>query len=184
MPLWRVRWSAPENSTDFSEADSGVHRTLHVGGQLRRKLTRNPGIAERSRAADCPGDSSELSPEDQVRLARIKPINPAAYQLYLKGRFFWEKRTEADLKKAIAYFRQAMSLDPAYGLAYAGIAHAYIPMLNKGFVSRQEGAQPLKLAALKAQELDDSLPETHTALAGAALDARDWAGVAATAESH
>ena len=117
-----------------------------------------------------------LSPRERMQIEHSRPVDPDVYQLYVRGRFFWEKRTEADLRKAIDYFRRAIDLDPTYAPAWAGIAHAYAPLLVQGFASQEEGAKPLRAAAVRAQELDDSLPEAHLALAAAATQVWDWPG--------
>jgi len=102
-------------------------------------------------------------------LASRPTENPEAHQLYLKGRFFWNKRTTENLRKAIDYFQQAIEKDPAYALAYAGLgdAHAILPIY--AFTAPNEDVPTALAAALKAVELDDSLAEAHTSLANALL---------------
>src|SRR2546429_3495155 len=85
-------------------------------------------------------------------------------ELYLKGRFFWNKRTGADLRKAIEYFNQAVAKDPNYALAYVGLADSYLLLPNYGSTSSQEALPPARTAAKKALELDDSLAEAHASL--------------------
>src|SRR6266568_1706670 len=87
-----------------------------------------------------------------------------ANELYLKGRFFWNKRTGVDLRKAIEYFNQAVSKDPNYALAYAGLADSYLLLPNYGSTSSKEALPPARAAAKKALELDDSLAEAHASL--------------------
>src|SRR5947207_4345022 len=91
--------------------------------------------------------------------------NTEAHQLYLKGRFFWNKRTGNDLKKSIDYFQQASAIDPNYALAYAGVADAYA--LLPGYSGGNPGdCYPKAIAAAKkALELDDTLAEARTSLA-------------------
>lgn len=98
--------------------------------------------------------------------------NPEAYQAYIKGRHFWNKRTEAGVNKALEYFRQAISLDEGYALAYSGLADSYLMMAVYGYGSHHhdEAIALAKSAALKALELDESLAEAHTSL-GACLTA-------------
>jgi TolB-like protein/Flp pilus assembly protein TadD len=106
-----------------------------------------------------------LTPLDRARLARIRPSNPDAYRSYSKGRFFWNKRTEQDLKKAITFFQQAVDADPGYALAYDGLADSWIPLGWYGFMPPSETFPHAKMAVMKALSLDDSLAEAHTSLA-------------------
>ncbi len=117
--------------------------------------------------------ASNLTGEERRRLAKRYTENIAAYELYLEGRYFWEKRTEEDLKRAIGYFKQAISVDPNYALAYAGIAHCYGPLAFNGHLAPDLAAPQMKAAAMKAIELDDTLAEAHTALA-AYLAFHEW----------
>jgi len=117
----------------------------------------------------------KLTPQEQARLVSARSIDPEAYQLYLKGRFYWNKRTEAGLKKGIEYFHQAIDLDPNYALAYAGIADCY-SLLGWdlfGALPPREALPIAKAAAKKALETDDSLAEAHNSLAWTKL-AFDW----------
>ena len=102
-------------------------------------------------------------------LASRPTENPEAHQLYLKGRFFWNKRTTENIRKAIDYFQQAIAKDPAYALAYAGLgdAHAILPIY--AFTAPNEDVPAALAAARKAVALDDSLAEAHTSLANALL---------------
>ncbi len=116
----------------------------------------------------------KLTPADQQKLANRQTTSPEAYQLYLEGRYRWNKRTGEDLKKSIDYFQQATAKDPNYALAYAGLADTYnviglyINRPAEEFVSLAEAA------AKKAVELDDSLAEGHTALATVKANKWDW----------
>jgi serine/threonine protein kinase/tetratricopeptide (TPR) repeat protein len=115
----------------------------------------------------------KLSGEQQTRVTKHYTDNPEAYQLYLRGRFYWNKRTGEALKKSIEYFNQAVEKDPSYALAYAGLADAYglLPSYSAG--SPEESFPKAKAAAKKAIELDDSLAEAHTSLANA-IFIYDW----------
>lgn len=106
-----------------------------------------------------------LTPQAQARLARARSIESAAYQAYLKGRYFWNKRTQQGLMKAIEYFQLAIDKDPANALAYAGLADSYNMLGNWGALPTQEVYKRAKAAATKALELDESLGEVHSALA-------------------
>ena len=93
--------------------------------------------------------------------------NSEAYELYLKGRFFWNKRTGNDLKKSIDYFNQAIAKDPGYALAYAGLADAYALLSVYAVAPPRDAFPKAKAAAQKALELDNRLAEAHTSLAEA-----------------
>ncbi len=124
----------------------------------------------------------KLTPQEQTRLASARPVNPEAYELYLKGYYLmgqprgtWWRGN--DLKKAISYYQQAIEKDPSYPLAYVGLANAYIGLASNGWVSPTEAYAKVRAAALKALELDVSLADAHCALGGV-LDEydRDWLG--------
>jgi TolB-like protein/Tfp pilus assembly protein PilF len=108
---------------------------------------------------------ARLAPEEQTRLARARPAKPDAYEAYLKGRFFWNKRTEADLNRAIEYFKQALALDPTYPSAHAGLADSYEVLGILGLFPPSDVFPKAKAAAETALELDETLAETHTTLA-------------------
>ena len=118
-----------------------------------------------------------LTGEDEKRLAKRATGNPEAYQAYLKGYHHARKVTLADLEKGMTYFRQALALDPNYAPAYAGIAYTYINWLADWHMPAREAFRQGKEAALKAVELDPSLPDGHTYLGMARLlSDYDWAG--------
>jgi TolB-like protein/Flp pilus assembly protein TadD len=108
---------------------------------------------------------AKLTGPEQHAIAARPTENTEAHQLYLKGRFFWNKRTGNDLKKSIEYFNQAIAADPSYALAYAGVADAYVFL--PGYTAGSPGdCYPKAItAAKKALELDDTLAEAHTTLA-------------------
>ncbi|HEY2919514.1 MAG TPA: tetratricopeptide repeat protein [Candidatus Binatia bacterium] len=113
---------------------------------------------------------AKLSGADEQRLAKNYTENAEAYQLYLKGRYHWNRRTRKDQDKAVEYFNQAIAVDPNYALAYAGLADAY-PFTTLG--TWPEKNAKAREAALKAVSLDDNLAEAHTAVAQA-LAWYDW----------
>jgi serine/threonine protein kinase/tetratricopeptide (TPR) repeat protein len=115
----------------------------------------------------------KLSGNEEKRLAKRFTQDTKAYQLYLKGRYYWAKRTPDTLKKALEYFRRAIEEDEDYALAHAGLADCYIVLGLPGVVPPSEGLPQAKDAARKAVALDDSLAEAHTALANA-LALHDW----------
>jgi TolB-like protein/DNA-binding winged helix-turn-helix (wHTH) protein/Tfp pilus assembly protein PilF len=117
-----------------------------------------------------------LTPLDLARLTRVRPTNPDAYEAYSRGRFYWNKRTAQDLQKAIAFFEQAVEIDPDYALAYDGLADSWLPLGWYGFLAPSATFPHARLAVAKALSLDDSLAEAHTTLAFIHLYSdRDWA---------
>jgi TolB-like protein/Tfp pilus assembly protein PilF len=101
----------------------------------------------------------------EERAIAIRPTqNPKAYQLYLKGRFFWNKRTTADLKKSIDYFNQAIEEDPNYSLAYAGLADAWSVLPVFGGGAPKDCGPRAETAAMRAIQLDETLAEPHASL--------------------
>ena len=106
----------------------------------------------------------KLTVREKKRLAKRPTANREAYQLYLKGRFFWNKRTEENIRKGIEYFRQAIELDPTYALAYAGLAESYMPLAWWGYLPPSEAYPKVKAWTLKGLELDDQLAEAHSPL--------------------
>ena len=118
-----------------------------------------------------------LTGDDEKRMAKNYTANPDAYQDYLKGRFWWNKRSEEGLNRGIEYFQQAIAKDPTYALAYAGLADCYRGLGYYGFVRPKETYPKAKEAALKALQIDYTLAEAHTSLSGIMTDYDwDWAG--------
>ena len=108
-------------------------------------------------------------------LRRARAVIPEAYLAYLKGRFFWNKRTEEGLRKAIEYFDEAIAKDPTYAPAHAGVADSYALLGSNGYdaMPPREAMPRAKTAALEALALDNGLAEAHTSLAYV-LMAYDW----------
>ncbi|MEK6405885.1 MAG: tetratricopeptide repeat protein [Acidobacteriota bacterium] len=115
----------------------------------------------------------KLSSAEQSRVGNLHTSNAEAYELYLKGRFYWNKRTGEALKKSVDYFNQAIEKDPSYALAYVGLADAYVVIPFYSVGSPQDSFPRAKAAARRALEIDDTLAEAHTALAAALMD-YDW----------
>jgi len=136
--------------TDIFAAESEISKT--IADTLQAKLT-----------------GSELK-----AMVKVPTTNSEAYELYLKGRFFWNKRTGADLRKAIGYFDQAVSKDPNYALAYAGLADSYLLLPAFNAASPQDSIPQAKAAAKHALEIDDTLAEAH-ASSGRILSGYDFA---------
>jgi TolB-like protein/DNA-binding winged helix-turn-helix (wHTH) protein/Tfp pilus assembly protein PilF len=106
-----------------------------------------------------------LTSREQQRLAQFRPVNSQAYQAYLKGRFFWNKRSAEKVRKAIEYFEQAISADPAYAAAHAGLADCYTALGHYGAAPPAAAYPRARAAALRALEIDEQLAEAHAALA-------------------
>ena len=106
-----------------------------------------------------------LTGEDEKRMAKSYTANPEAYQDYLKGRYWWNKRKEDGFNKGREYFQQAIEKDPTYALAYSGLADSYSLLAEYGYVAPRESYPRAKEAALKALEIDDTLAEGHASLA-------------------
>jgi len=104
---------------------------------------------------------ARLTGSEKNSIAKTPTVNPEAYELYLRGKFFAEKRTGADLRKSIGYYDQAITKDPGYALAYVGLADSHLLLSAYGAVSPKESYTPAKAALKKALELDDSLAQAH-----------------------
>jgi TolB-like protein/Flp pilus assembly protein TadD len=107
---------------------------------------------------------AKITGSEKASIAKTPTVNPEAYELYLKGRFFWNKRTGDDLRKSIEYLKQAITKDPGYALAYAALADSYGLLRFYGGASPAESIVPAAAAAEKAIELDDSLAEPHASV--------------------
>lgn len=126
----------------------------------------------------------QLTPQEQALLTKDRSVDPEALELYLKGRYFWNKRTQESTEKAIALFRQAIAKDPSYPSPYSGLADCYILLgisFDVGSYSPGQAIPPAKDAAEKAIQLDDTLAEGHNSLAYAKL-LYDWDWTGAEAE--
>jgi len=125
----------------------------------------------------------KLSGAEQTKVTKSYTKDPEAYQLYLQGRFNWNKRTEAGTRKALELFQKAVDKDPRFALAYVGISDAYlllgIPDAMSGVLPPKESVPKARAAADKALEIDDSLAEGYASRAHARWKARDWAGAEA-----
>jgi serine/threonine-protein kinase len=102
---------------------------------------------------------------ERAKLLSRQTENPEAHNLYLKGRYFWNKRTEEGIRKSIEYFQEAVEIDPDFALAYCGLADAYVTMGIYRYQPLDEISQKAKQAVTTALELDDSLGVAHASLA-------------------
>ena len=140
-------------------------------GELRDTL------ALQNKVARAIADEIKISvnPQEQAALKNVKVVNPQAYESYLKGRYFWNKRTADGLKVALAYFNQAIEEDPKYAEAYSGLADTYALLGDWQYavMTAKEALPKAKAAAVQALELDNTLGEAHNSLAFV-LDGFDW----------
>jgi len=161
----RITAQLIEASTDkhlWSQSYEGELRdTLALQNQVAR------AIADQIRI--------NLNPQEQAALKTVKVVNPQAYESYLKGRYFWNKRTADGLKVALAYFTEAIEEDPKYAQPYSGLADTYALLGDWQYavMTPKEAFPKAKAAAIKALELDSALGEAHNSLAFC-LDAFDW----------
>jgi len=116
-----------------------------------------------------------LNPQEQAALKKVRVVDPEAFEAYLKGRYFWNKRTAESLKLALGYFNQAVAKDPTYAQAYSGLADTYALLGDWQYsvMTPREALPKAKAAAIKALDLDSGLGEAHTSL-GFCLDGYDW----------
>jgi TolB-like protein/DNA-binding winged helix-turn-helix (wHTH) protein/Flp pilus assembly protein TadD len=149
--------------------DGDVRDTLALQSRVAR------AIAEEIRVT--------VQPKEQAALKNVKSVNPNAYEAYLKGRYFWNKRTVDGLNRAKEYFDEAVAKAPDYAQAYSGLADAYALLgdWQYGVMASREALPAAKAAATKALELDDTLGEAHTSL-GFVLSGFDWNWAAAETE--
>ena len=151
------------------------------GEQYERKLADLLGIQREMATEITQKLQLKLSGEDKRGLNKRYTDNNEAYQLYLKGRYHFAKRTRDDILRGIGYFKQAISLDPNYALAHAAIADSYNAMPPYAYLSPKEANPQAKAAATRALEIDPTLAEAHTALANS-LAVYDWNWVEAERE--
>ena len=140
-------------------------------GELRDTLA----LQNRVAAAIADQIRINLTPREQAALKNLKAVKPDAYESYLKGRYFWNKRTADGLKAALAYFNQAIEEDPKYAQAYSGLADTYALLGDWQYavMTPKEALPKAKDAAVKALELDGAQGEAHNSLAFV-LDGFDW----------
>jgi len=151
-------------------------RTNHNlwGDQYDRKLSDALAVQQEITSAISAKLREHLSGETQKAVGKGGTKDPEAYQLYLKGTYYWEKRTPESLEKSKDYFNQAIDKDPSYALAYVGLANYYSVVPDYSPISNSEILPKERSAAQKAVAIDDSLAESHTSLASAYWDSWDW----------
>jgi serine/threonine protein kinase len=136
------------------------------GGQYKRKDAEAFALQEDLSKQIFDELRLRLTPKEKQRLAKRHTENPDAYQLYLKGRYFWNKWTYDGVRKGMSYFQEAIRADPNYALAYAGLAESYVSLgdFGIGVLPPREANAAAESAALKAIALDDTAAEGHAAL--------------------
>jgi len=117
-----------------------------------------------------------ITGEEHARLSSARTVDPEAYEAYLKGRYYWNKRTADSVPKAAHYFEQAISKDPGYSSAYSGLADCNSGLAWHGFISPAEVLPKAYAAAQKAVEIDPQSAEAHASLALVLNHKWDWAG--------
>jgi TolB-like protein/Tfp pilus assembly protein PilF len=137
------------------------------GERYERKLSDANAVQQEIAKAVSVRLRPKMTGDERAQMAKTGTSNPEAYQLYLKGRFYWNKRTVADIKRSIEYFQQAIEGDPTFALAYAALADSYsiLPLYDKT-APEAEDYQKARAAANKALEIDDNLAEAHVVLGG------------------
>jgi serine/threonine protein kinase/tetratricopeptide (TPR) repeat protein len=154
-----------DNLTISAELVDAEHDRQMWGKQYQRKLTDLNSLQPDITRDITDNLKLHLSGAEKSRLAQRGTENSQAYQLYLRGRYYWNKRTPEGGAKAIEYFQQAIDLDPDYALAYSGLSDAYsITFFNDLTLSQSESAAKSRAPALKAIELDPSLAEAHASM--------------------
>ena len=148
------------------------------GGQYSRKMADVFALQEDLSTEISDKLRLRLTGEEKQRLTKRYTENAEAYQLFLRGRFFWNQGTEEGAKKSIEYFQQAIEKDPNYALAYSGLADAYDLAAGFSWLPPREAIPKAKAAALKAMEIDDNVAEAHAAL-GFSSFSYDWDWAAA-----
>jgi TolB-like protein/DNA-binding winged helix-turn-helix (wHTH) protein/Flp pilus assembly protein TadD len=154
------------------EASSDKHLWSHsYEGQLRDTLALQNQVAQ----AIADQIRINLNSQERAALKNVRVANPQAYESYLKGRYFWNKRTADGLKVALAYFNQAIDEDQKYAPSYSGLADTYALLGDWQYavMTPKEALPKAKAAAIKALELDPALGEAHNSLAFC-LDGFDW----------
>jgi TolB-like protein/DNA-binding winged helix-turn-helix (wHTH) protein/Flp pilus assembly protein TadD len=115
-----------------------------------------------------------LNAQEQARWAHPRPVDPEAYDLYLRGRHFWGQRSREALRKSLAFYQQAIDRDPGFAPAYAGLAIAYAPLTYWGYMAPDAARPAMEAAARRALELDPNLVEAHVGQAVVAVFSWDW----------
>jgi eukaryotic-like serine/threonine-protein kinase len=150
----------------------------------RRRINDLPTLQNDVTQAITSEIQTELTPQERFRVAADKAVNPEAYDLYLRGRYCWNKRTEDGYDKAIQFFQRAIAIQPDYAKAYAGLADSFaLGAWKKQGLSRVDTISLARSNALRAIQLDDNLVEAHASLASISY-VYDWDWSFAEKEFH
>jgi TolB-like protein/Flp pilus assembly protein TadD len=117
----------------------------------------------------------QLTPQEQMRIAAVRPVHSGVYEAYLKGRYFWKKRSREALQKSVQCFTAAIEIDPGYAPAYAGLADVHLTQLDYNHVSPRDAFALVDRVLLDALRLDNTLAEPHTSLGHLRLHQFKWA---------
>jgi TolB-like protein/Flp pilus assembly protein TadD len=150
-------------------------RTQVWGEQYTRKATDLIAVQSQISSAIAQELRLRLTAGERQQLAKRENVNPQAYEMLLRGRYFWRMGGTDNRKKAIEFYEQAIAVDPAYALAYAELSVSYESLVNNNLLDPKEGLPKAEEAARKALELDEGLAEGHLALADIKFNAWDWA---------
>lgn len=174
--MGRVRHAGDSLNVQVDLVDAVTGAQLW-GNEYERKVTDVLGVKQDIAREITEKLRLKISGEEQKRLAGRDSKNAEAYQLYLKGRFHWNKRTREALNKSVEYFNQAIEHDPNYALAYAGLADSWFTMGWYRYAVTKDAYQKAKAAAVKALEIDEKLAEARITLAMVKANYDwDWAG--------
>ncbi len=145
--------------------ERGLHDVLEVQAEVARAVAREIRI--------------KLTPHEKQRLDpdKMRSINPQAYELYLRGRHFWYRRTEEGMRKSIEYFEEALRYDPSFAAAYDGISDAHTMLACRGMTPAVESFHKAKAAARQAVRIQPELGEGYASLAHVRLHDWDWVGL-------
>lgn len=168
----RLLQSGEELSISVALEDTQSKRSIW-GQQYKRKLSDLVAMQEEIAADIYERLRPTVTGEEKRRLTKRPTENTEAYKLYLQGLFYWNKWTDADFKRAMEYFAQAVQKDPHYALAFSGLADTYSLLGDSGYLSPAEAKPRAKEAAMQALEIDGSLAEAHTSL-GLVREYYDW----------
>ena len=155
--------------------DARTNRNLW-GERYDRKLSDALAVQQEITGAISTKLRERLSGETKTQIVKGGTNNPEAYQLYLKGIYYWGQRTPEALEKSKGYFNQAIQKDPGYAAAYAGLANYYVTAPDYEPIPENEAAPKAKAAAEKALAIDNTSAEAHAALAAANWSLFDFAG--------
>lgn len=157
------------------ELVDGRNRTQMWGAQYSRRSSDLQALRSEIAGEIVKGLHVQLTATEQRQLARRETVIAQAYELLLRGRFYWRRGGTENRKMAVEYFQQAVAADPSYAAAYAELSFAYSSLITASVLDPKEFTPRAEAAALKALELDEGLAEAHHAMAGVKLLTWEWA---------